>query len=283
MTGEARVTAHPLPRRRRRSRRGPAAAAGALATALLAAAVTGCAADPGAAGAASGSDGGAQGATLTVLAAASLTDAFTELGETYRADHPGAEVTFSFAGSQALAAQIEQGAPADVIATADTATMDRLEAADLVGEPAVFARNELAVVVRPGNPEGITGLADLARDDLDVVLAAPEVPAGGYAQQALTAAGVSVTPRSLEQDVRSVLTRVRLGEADAGIVYRTDAVAAGEEVTRVDVPAEQNVSAAYPAATVRSGDHPEAAQEFVDWLSDAEAQDVLREYGFTAP
>ena len=155
---------------------------------------------------------------LNVFAAASLTEAFTELGERFTAEHPGVTVAFNFAGSNDLVTQLQQGAPADVLATADAGNME--EAASLTGAPQAFAGNELVIAVEPGNPEGISGLADLAGEDLKVVLAAPEVPAGKYAQEALAKAGVTVQPVSLEVSVKGVVTKVSLGEADAGIVVR---------------------------------------------------------------
>jgi len=148
---------------------------------------------------------------LRVFAAASLTAAFGKLGERFTAANGGTKVTFNFAGSQALATQIQQGAPADVFASADVTNMDKVK--DLVSLPQVFASNRLQIIVAAGNPKGVKGLADLARDDLKVVLAAPEVPAGKYAEQALDKAGVTVEPVSLEDDVKSAVGKVRLGEA----------------------------------------------------------------------
>jgi molybdate transport system substrate-binding protein len=232
------------------------------------------------------SDGGAASAgsspsTVTVLAAASLTGAFNEASAAYSKGHKDQTVKFSFAGSQELAAQVRQGAPADVVATADTKTMDGL--ADDVEAPRVFARNKLTIVVAPGNPKKIASLADLARGDLTVVLAGPTVPAGRYAREALGKAGVEVRPKSEETDVKAVLTRVRMGEADAGIVYTTDAGAAGNAVASVPIPDEFNVVASYPVAVVKDSRKPGPAKAFADWLLTPEAQDILRNYGFAAP
>jgi len=156
---------------------------------------------------------------VTVFAAASLTAAFTELGDAFTAANPGAEVTFSFAGSSELVAQLREGAPADVFASADLANMAVLTDADLVdGQPEVFATNAAEIIVEAGNPRGITGVADLENDDLVVVQCAPEVPCGAYAEQVFANAGVTVTPSSLEQNVKAVATKVLLGEADAGVV-----------------------------------------------------------------
>lgn len=218
---------------------------------------------------------------LTVFAAASLTDAFTALGDDYMAAHPGTTVTFNFAGSQDLVAQLQQGATADVLATADTKTMTAM--ADAVGTPQTFAGNKLIIAVAPDNPKGITGLKALAGEDLKVVLAAPEVPAGKYAQQILEQAGVDVAPVSLEESVKGVVTKISLGEADAGIVYVTDVSAAGGKIDGVAIPEEGNVVATYPIALVTAGNQPQAAQTFVDYVLSSEGQQVLQSFGFLAP
>jgi molybdate transport system substrate-binding protein len=208
---------------------------------------------------------GARG--VTVLAAASLSEAFEELG--------GA--TFSFAGSQQLVAQVEAGAPVDVVATADPAAMDRLVRGGLVEPPQDFARNRLAIAVELGNPRRIAGLADLGRHGLRVVLADPSVPAGRYARQALDRTGVVVRPVSLELDVKAVARRVAAGEADAGVVYVTD-VDAG---ARVDIPEAENVVATYPVAVVRGAGEP--ARGFVARLLGPEGRDALAAHGFALP
>ena len=149
------------------------------------------------------------------------------------------------------------------------------------GEPTPFIGNELAIAVAPGNPEGITGLEDLANPELTVVLAAPDVPAGQYAAQALEMAGVTVSPSSLEVNVRAVLSRVELGEADAGIVYVSDIVAAGGTVEGVEIPPEHNVPATYPIATLVDAPNPEGADAWVEWVLGEEGQADLLEAGFT--
>jgi molybdate transport system substrate-binding protein len=212
-----------------------------------------------------------------VFAAASLTDAFNEL----KGELSELEITFSFAGSGTLVTQIKGGAPTDVIATADMSSMQQLVDADLVETPTVFAHNRLEIVVAPGNPKGITSLADLARPDVTVVLADPSVPAGTYAQQALTNADVTVTPQSLEPDVRSTLARVTSGEADAAIVYETDVLAAGQNATGVRVADKDNVVADYPIAIVKTSTHRDAARAFVDAITMGTGQEVLRTHGFT--
>jgi molybdate transport system substrate-binding protein len=226
------------------------------------------------------SSGGSSGSPneLKVFAAASLTAAFTELGQRYTSANGGTKVTFNFAGSQALATQIQQSAPADVFASADITNMDKVK--DLVGTPQNFASNLLAIVVEKGNPKGVEGLEDLGNSDLKVVLAAEDVPAGRYAKQVLDKAGVSVTPVSQEDNVKAVVTKVSLGEADAGIVYVTDVAAGGDKVEGVDIPETENVLATYPIATVKASKAQDKAQAFMDLVLSAEGQQVLKEFGF---
>jgi molybdate transport system substrate-binding protein len=231
-------------------------------------------------GGGSGGSGGQSPAEIKVFAAASLTAAFTELGRRYTAAQ-GTKVTFNFAGSQALATQIGQGAPADVFASADLDNMAKVK--DLVGTPQSFASNRLAIVVEQGNPRGIRTLDDLAGGDVKVVLAAREVPAGRYAKQVLDRAGVKVTPVSQEDNVKAVVAKVSLGEADAGIVYVTDVAAGGARVEGVDIPREQNVVATYPIATVKAGKAQDAAQAFMDLVLSGQGQQVLHRYGFLPP
>jgi molybdate transport system substrate-binding protein len=238
--------------------------------AVLALALTACG---------SGSDKAAgQPHQLRVFAASSLTEAFTQLGADFTAAHPDVKVAFDFAGSNDLVAQLQQGAPADVLATADTASMD--DAGGLVGAPRAFAGNKLIIAVEPGNPKHITGLADLASKNLKVVLAAPEVPAGKYAQEALGKAGVDVTPVSLEVSVKGVVTKISLGEADAGIVYVTDVAAAKGKIDGVAIPGDQNVVASYPIATVKDGTYPDDASAFMDFVLSDAGQKVLADSGF---
>jgi molybdate transport system substrate-binding protein len=221
---------------------------------------------------------------LLVFAAASLTDAFDEVAEAFTAQHPDLSVTYNLAGSQVLATQITEGAPADVLASANAAQLDVVaQAVGVDGEPQVFATNALEIAVEPGNPLGIAGLGDLARDDVVLVLPAEEVPAGRYAVEALAAAGVTVSPSSLENDVRAALARVELGEADAAIVYRSDVVAAGSAVEGVEIPEAQNVLARYPVAALAEAPNPEAAAAFVEFLLDEEAQQILGRFGFGPP
>jgi molybdate transport system substrate-binding protein len=221
---------------------------------------------------------------ITVFAAASLTDSFTKIGDAFTKANPDAKVTFSFDASSALVQQIAQGAPADVFASADQASMDRLTTAGLAGTaPAIFATNLLAIIVPKGNPKGITGVADLAKPDLKVVLCAPEVPCGKYATQILTSANVSVTPVSLAQNVKGVVTPVTAGEADAGIVYVTDVRAAGARAEAVDIPTGINVVASYPIATVKTSTKQDVDQAFMDYVLGDEGQAILKEDGFLPP
>lgn len=220
---------------------------------------------------------------LVVFAAASLTDAFEELGDVLESASPGLSVTFNLAGSQTLASQIVEGAPADVFASASGAQMDVVAEAGLAVDPAPFVTNLLAIAVEPGNPLGITGLEDLARDDVVLVLAGEEVPAGQYAAEALEQAGVAVSPASLEVDVRATLGKVALGEADAAIVYASDVVAAGDTVEGVAIPDEHNVVATYPVAVLADAANPDAAAAFLALLRSDEGLAVLERFGFTAP
>lgn len=221
--------------------------------------------------------------TLTVFAAASLTEAFDRAGADFHRLHPAATVQFNFAGSPTLVTQITQGAQADVFASADQANMDKITTAGLGARtPLVFARNKLEIVVEKGNPKHITGLADLARPGLLVVLAGPTVPAGKYAGQALQAAGVKVTPVSQEIDVKSVVSKVALGEADAGIVYLTDVKAAGSSVEGVVIPDQYNVVATYPAVVLKGAANPVAAGAFLNYLL-GPGRANLASFGFAAP
>jgi molybdate transport system substrate-binding protein len=219
--------------------------------------------------------------TVTVFAASSLTEVFTEIGAAYQTTHPGTTVTFNFAASSSLATQITEGAPADVFAAADTATMQGLQDGErLNGEPSVFATNSLEIITEPGNPNGIASLADLANPDLAVVLADPQVPIGKYTAEVLAKAGVTVVAKSLEQNVKSVVGKVTLGEADAGIVYVTDVLAAGKQASGVEVPAEVNVIADYPIAVTKTATADRDAAAFVAFVLSPEGQRILKQRGF---
>lgn len=245
---------------------------------LIAAAVPACGPDappraqPTAATAATG--------PVTVFAAASLTESFDDLQRSLRTTAPGLAVTYSYGSSGALVAQVQQGAPADVVVTADTATMKKLTDAGLVEAPVTFARNRLAILVAPGNPKSVSALADLARTDLRVVLGDDTVPVGRYAAQALQAAGVTVKPVSKEVDVKAAVARVTSGEADASIVYATDVTAAGAKGRGVDIPDAQNVVADYPIAVVVATRNHAAAAAYVDAVLNGAGPTVLRQRGF---
>ena len=220
-----------------------------------------------------GSDDG----EVVVFAASSLTDVFADLESAFEAGHPGAEVVVSYGGSSTLATQIDQGAPADVFAAADADTARRVATDDDL-EP--FATNTLTLVVEPDNPLGVAGLTDLARDDLVIVLAAPEVPVGAYAAEMLERAGIEPSVDSYEQNVRAVVGKVALGEADLGVVYVTDVLAADGSVDAISIPADQNVIAVYPIVALT--DHP-APHDFVDFVLSDEGREVLTSAGFGTP
>lgn len=222
--------------------------------------------------------------TITVFAAASLTDAFEAVGEAFVDAHPGSEVVFNHAGSQVLAGQIMEGAPADVFASANPRHMAAVrDGGHVRGEPQAFAANRLAIAVEPGNPLGVDGLDDLSDPDLVVVLPAEEVPAGDYAREALADAGVRVSPASLEPDVRAALSKVALGEADASIVYSSDVMAADGRVTGIAIPSAVNVRATYPIAVMADAPNPAGAAAFVEFVVSEEAQAILSDHGFSAP
>ncbi|MEU8518060.1 molybdate ABC transporter substrate-binding protein [Streptomyces sp. NBC_01216] len=253
----------------------------AIVTAALVVPLAGCGDDVAKDTGGQASAGGEPSVRLTVLAAASLTDVFETAGAAYEKARPGTTVTFSFAGSQELAAQVAQGAPADALVTADTRTMDKVSAD--TGTPSVIARNRLVIATGEGNPHRVDALTDLADPKLKVVLAAPEVPVGKYGEKILDARRITVKPVSQEPNVRAVLSKVALGEADAGLVYRTDAVTAADKVDAVEIPDAQNAVTAYPAATLKQSRNAEAAADFVAWLSSPQAQKILRDAGFQQP
>jgi molybdate transport system substrate-binding protein len=221
---------------------------------------------------------------VTVFAAASLTEAFTEIGRAFEAATPGVHVMFNFGPSSGLAEQIVQAAPADVFAAANTSTMDKVVSAGRAdGQPAVFVRNYLEIAVPAGNPAGVTGLADFGKADLKLALCAEQVPCGGAASKAFAAAGVTPRPDTLEQDVKAVLTKVRLGEVDAGIVYRTDVKAAGEKVEGIEFPEAGNAVNEYPIAVLHDAPNAAAARAFVQFVRGAECTRRLIEAGFARP
>lgn len=253
---------------------------------LVAVALAACGGDaPGRASARAGGEGApVDGDEVTVFAAASLTEPFREAADSFRTAEGGRRVLLGLAGSQSLAAQLLSGAPADVFASADPVQMERVRDGGRVdGRPVVFAETGLAIAVERGNPREIRRLSDLARPGLAVVLGAPEVPVGRYARRALEAAGVKVRPVSLETDVKQVLAKVSLGEADAGIVYRSDVLAADGSVTGVELRPEVDQRARYRIAVVADGSDPRAGRRFVEFLRSPSGTQILRSHGFEVP
>jgi molybdate transport system substrate-binding protein len=219
---------------------------------------------------------------ITVFAAASLTDAFEELGSTFEEAHPEVSVDFNFAASSALREQIISGAPADVFASANTSNMDQVVDAGEATSSETFVENQLQIAVPAGNPADVTGLADFADDELLIGLCAEEVPCGEFGREALASAGVAPSVDTNEPDVRSLLTKVEAGELDAGIVYVTDVLAAGDAVEGVDIPVDQNVVATYPIAALAGAANSEVAEAFVAFVLSDEGQEILDSYGFDA-
>jgi molybdate transport system substrate-binding protein len=230
--------------------------------------------------------------TLTVYAAASLTEAFTEMGEAFESSHPGATLAFNFGGSQNLRTQIEQGAPVDVFASANAREMDALIAQDMVQPeaPKVFLTNQLVVILPGANPAGIASVEDLSKPGLKLVLAAEEVPAGRYAREILEKLNamfgadyrdkVLANVVSNEDNIRQAVTKVQLGEADASIVYVSDAVAV-PELQRIEIPSQVNVVAEYPIASLAESSNPDLANAFIEYVLSPDGQATLEKWGFT--
>ncbi|MFE6612767.1 molybdate ABC transporter substrate-binding protein [Amycolatopsis sp. NPDC057786] len=222
--------------------------------------------------------------TLTVFAAASLTESFGAMGKRFEAQNSGVTVKFGFEGSSALVQKLTQGAKADVFASADKANMDKVAKAGLIdGQPSVFATNRLVIAVGKGNPKGIKGLADLAKDGLTVVVCAPQVPCGSAAKKVQQSSGVTLKPASEEQDVKSVLAKVQTGDADAGLVYVTDATSAAAKVDKVDFPEAASAINDYPIAVVKDAPQAQLAGQFRDFVLGAEGRNELAKAGFGAP
>ncbi|GLW07506.1 molybdate-binding protein [Microtetraspora sp. NBRC 13810] len=221
--------------------------------------------------------------SLTVFAAASLTETFTELGKTFESENPGTKVTFNFGSSATLAQQIVQGAPADVFAAASPATMKTVSDASLAGTPTTFVRNKLEIAVPADNPAKVDDLQDLADSKVKVALCAEQVPCGAAAVKALDAAGLKVTPVTLEQDVKATLTKVELGEVDAALVYRTDVIASAGKVRGITFPEADKAINDYPIATLTGAPAPDLARRFVDLVLSQPGETVLTKAGFEAP
>jgi molybdate transport system substrate-binding protein len=251
----------------------------AVTVALVVGALTGCSTHGG-----DGSATAGGGTTVTVFAAASLTEAFTALGDAFEAAEPGVAVDFSFGPSSELATQIAEGAPADVLATADEQTMaDAVEARTIDGEPTRFASNRMELAVPEGNPGGVEGIDDLADADLVIGLCAEAVPCGRLARQVLRSAGVEPSVDTDEADVKALLAKIAAGEVDAGLVYRTDVRAADDDVDGIAVPEEHQVVARYPLATVAGSARPEPARAFVAFVASPEGRAILERFGFGPP
>jgi molybdate transport system substrate-binding protein len=256
-----------------------------LSVALFAVALTGCGGDDETPAAGSGSSSAATSVkgTVTVFAAASLQEAFTEIGATFESEHPGTKVVFSFGPSSGLAEQIAQGAPIDVFASASTATMDQVVEGGNAASAAPFVVNTMEIAVPPDNPADVATVDDLTRKGVKVALCQAEVPCGATSQAVFDNAGVKVTPVTQEVDVKAVLSKVRLGEVDAGVVYVTDVRAAGDEVTGVEIPADVNATTTYPIATLTDAPNPAAAKAFAAYVRSADGLAVLTEAGFGQP
>jgi molybdate transport system substrate-binding protein len=255
----------------------------AAVAAVVGLAVAGCG-SPDEASSPTSTSGAAEGGKLIVYAAASLKKTFTEIGEQFKTDNPGSDVEFSFAGSSDLVTQLTQGAPADVFASADSKNMDKAAKADLLeGEPVNFASNTLTIVTAPGNPKKIASFKDLAQPGLFVVVCAPQVPCGSATEKVEKATGVQLNPVSEESQVTDVLGKVTSGEADAGLVYVTDAQGAGDKVAAVNFPESADAVNTYPVAVLKQSKQQELAGKFVDLATGEAGQKILGAAGFAKP
>jgi molybdate transport system substrate-binding protein len=220
---------------------------------------------------------------LTVFAAASLTDAFDEVGAAFEEANPDVSIEFNYGASSALREQILAGAPADVFASANASNMDQVVETGAATDPQDFVTNQLQIVVPAENPGGVAGLDDFANADLLIGLCAEEVPCGEFGREALANAEVTPSVDTNEPDVRALLTKVEAGELDAGIVYVTDVLAAGDAVEGIDIPADVNVTATYPIAALREAGNAEVAAAFVEFVLSDDGQEILESFGFDSP
>ena len=263
----------------------PAAALAAIA--MAAAALAGCSSSSSGSASSTGSASASSQAlsgTITVFAAASLQKTFTALASTFEKEHPGTTVKFSFGGSDTLAAQITQGAPADVFASANQSTMQTVEkAGDTTGTPTVFVKNTLEIAVAPGNPKNIKTLADLTKSGTKVALCAKTVPCGSAAVKVLAAAKVSLTPVTYETEVTSALTKVELGEVDAALVYHSDVVGADGKVDGVVFSTASTAVNSYPIDVLKGASNAALAQAFETFILSSASEQVLLKAGFQAP
>jgi len=247
--------------------------------ALVAVAAAGCSSSSSAPSTSSSSSGG----TITVFAAASLMETFTQIGKQFEAAHKGDTVKFSFGPSSGLATEITGGAPADVFASASPATMDVVVKAGDAASPQTFAKNFMEVAVPPNNPANVTSVTDLAKSSVKVALCQPQVPCGAVAAEVFKNAAITVKPVTLQADVDSVLTQVELGNVDAGMVYVTNVLSAGSKVKGITIPASDNASTLYPIATISSSKHKSEAQAFINYVLSPAGQQVLAAAGFQKP
>jgi molybdate transport system substrate-binding protein len=248
-------------------------------TAVAAFTLAGCGNDSPPASSSSSSTTNLSG-TINVFAAASLTGSFTQLGKDFEKAHPGVKVTFNFAGSSALAQQINQGAPADVFASAAPKNMDQVTDKNT---PTTFVKNTLEIAVPTGNPGKITGLKDFTDTTKKIALCAPQVPCGAAAEKVFKAVGITPQPDSLEQDVKAALTKVSLGEVDAALVYKTDVLSANDKVEGIEFPEADKAINEYPIATLTTAQNPDGAKAFVDYVLSDQGKAVLTAAGFEAP
>ena len=226
----------------------------------------------------------AEKAEIIVFAAASLKKTFTDIGGQFNTENPGVSVEFTFAGSSDLVTQLTHGAQADVFASADTKNMDKAAQAGLLaGDPVTFASNTLTMAVAPGNPKKIASLKDLTQQGLNVVMCAPQVPCGSATQKVEHATGIKLNPVSEESSVTDVLNKVETGEADAGLVYVTDAIGAGDKVASVPFPEAAGAVNMYPIAVLKESKSQELARKFVDLVTGDAGQRVLSAAGFAKP
>jgi molybdate transport system substrate-binding protein len=261
----------------------------AVALVAVAALVSGCGgssdstASPGSSGSPSVTKPATVTGTINVFAAASLQEAFTKLGAQFEAAHPGTKVVFNFGPSSGLAEQIGQGAPADVFASASTKNMDVVVSGGDAADPTNFVSNTMEIAVPPKNPAGIAKVADLAKKSVKVALCQAEVPCGATALKVFDNAKIRVTPVTQEVDVKSTLSKVTLGEVDAGVVYVTDVRAAGASVKGIEIPADVNASTTYPIAALTGSKNKTTAQAFVDYVLTPDGLAVLTAAGFSKP
>jgi molybdate transport system substrate-binding protein len=250
--------------------------------ALVALGLAGCGSNDSGGTSAGASSPGLAG-DITVFAAASLTETFTELGKQFEAANPGTKVTFSFAASSALAEQINNGAPADVFASASTKNMDQVVSAGGASDSKVFATNKMEIATPPSNPAKVASVNDLAKSSVKTALCQPQVPCAAVAQQVFSNAKITVKPVTLEPDVKSVLSKVQLGEVDAGMVYVTDVKAAGDKLNGVQISDDVSASTDYPIAALTKSANPAVAAAFEDLVLSPAGESVLTAAGFSQP